>query len=199
MRTLAIEGIDASGKQSQCELLVSYLQSIGKIVKLASFPRYETPIGELIYKGLRNQITLSDTALHGLLEMDRQDFIATTFQDFKNNGVDFLIYDRFILSNMAYASMKGLSLDWLESIRKGVPHPHHTIILNLTAEKSYARKSKNFTDLDKHEKDLQLLTNVSEFYNKYPSLTLENVSLIDADQSIAKVHEDIIKEISYLL
>ena len=50
---IAFEGLDQSGKQTQAELLRDRLVDEGRIVRLLSFPAYETAIGAEIQRALR--------------------------------------------------------------------------------------------------------------------------------------------------
>src|ERR1043165_2851965 len=52
---IAFEGLDQSGKQTQAELLRERLTSLGRTVRLLSFPDYGTPIGTEIGHALRGE------------------------------------------------------------------------------------------------------------------------------------------------
>ena len=52
---IAFEGLDQSGKQTQAELLRDRLVDAGRLVRLLSFPAYETHIGTDIERALRGE------------------------------------------------------------------------------------------------------------------------------------------------
>jgi len=52
---LAFEGLDQSGKQTQAERLRDRLTSVGRLVRLLSFPDYGTVIGAEIGRALRGE------------------------------------------------------------------------------------------------------------------------------------------------
>ena len=47
-KLIIIEGTDCSGKQTQCELLLDYLENKGIKTAEFSYPRYDTPTGRII-------------------------------------------------------------------------------------------------------------------------------------------------------
>ena len=52
---IAFEGLDQSGKQTQAELLRDRLVEQGRLVRLLSFPAYNTHIGTEIGKALQGE------------------------------------------------------------------------------------------------------------------------------------------------
>lgn len=193
-KIICFEGIDASGKETQVRVLASKLKELGFRVATVSFPRYETEIGKLIKKGLKKEIPMSDETLHGLLELDRYDFLETlgSFQNY-----DFLIFDRFTLSNLAFGMAKGIDINWIKEMQKRLPTPDLTFVLDITAETSYKRKSKscNLQELDKHELDSSLLNRARMAYlvlaKKLSKTDGEDqlIYVIDANGNPAEVHE----------
>ena len=74
---------------------------------------------------------------------------------------DFVIVDRYIPSNLAYGMSRGLDLDWLKSLDKGLPEANLVLILDLPVPASFARK---WTDRDVHERNSKFLLRVRRVY-----------------------------------
>jgi dTMP kinase len=200
MVTIAIEGADASGKETQTAMLQKHLEEIGLKVLLVSFPRYNTPVGGLIKAALRDDIFLSDEAMHMLLDVDKQDF-SSKLKDLEKLDYDVIIYDRYLMSNIVYCMAKGISYNWVKAIQSGITPADYTFILNMPAEVSFKRKHSNYdsSELDKHEKDIGLLKKVETIYNvlylksKDINNNMGTVFLIDADNARERVHGDIVE------
>lgn len=177
MKIIAFEGIDASGKETQAKMLKEYLESEGKVVKLDSFPRYETPIGNIILQVLQGELDMDPQAFHMLYEVDRLDY-QRTLNQYKASGlVDYVIIDRYFLSNLAYSVCKGLDLRVYTNIHKKFTPPDAYIVLDIDAETSFKRRIDRE---DLHERDLTYLSNVVYSYREL-SKGMKNISLIKTD------------------
>lgn len=187
MKLIAIEGIDASGKETQCKLLYNYFKSKGKKVAKFSFPRYHTPIGKVLKEWFCSKNDLSDEAVHMLLEADRVDFMSEV-NKYRELGYDYLVLDRFTLSNLAYGLAKSIDLDWLKQLQKYTIKPDITFLLDIPVQVSLSRKSER----DRHEVDLQLLNRVRRAYT-FLSETDPCIFKIDASKATPEqLHESIV-------
>lgn len=160
MKLIAFEGIDASGKKTQSIMLYEYLKNNGYKVAIESFPRYNTPIGQLILKSLRKEINLSLEAHHMLYEVDRMDYMDT-MNRLEKEKYDFLILDRYTHSNVAFGVANGLSYNWLNILQEYVRKPDIVFLLDLTVEESMRRRKAR---RDKFETDLEFLNKVRMAY-----------------------------------
>lgn len=199
MKIVAFEGIDASGKQTQVKLLYERLLSQGFKVAVESFPRYQNPIGELLQKWFCKEIDLTTEAVHMLLEADRQDFMGEL--KFLDNEYDFLLLDRFTLSNLAFGVAKGLSLEWLRSLQSNIRRPDVTFILDIDVETSLRRKPRG---RDRHEEDKKLLQKARNAYLEIAEkLSKEEDNLIfviPADEAPPEViHESIFSHLQMIM
>lgn len=192
MKILAFEGIDQSGKETQQKLLAAEMMRRGFRVKTVSFPRYHLPIGKMIERYLKGEINLSAEAVHMLYEADRQDFTEEIKQI--ENDTDYLIIDRYILSNLAYGMAKGLDLKWLQALQEKVVKPDATFVLDITARTSFERKCSN---RDRYESDEHLLNRVRTAYHVLGQILQENsdqlIYIIDANASPMEVHETVLE------
>ena len=79
---------------------------------------------------------------------------------------DFVIADRYTPSNLAYGVSRGLRLDWLQGLDKGLPTPNLVIVLDVPVRSSFNRKTKN---RDLHERDERFLNEVKRTYRALAS------------------------------
>lgn len=192
MLIVAFEGIDASGKETQAELLVKWLQGKEYNVFPESFPRYHTPIGQIIKGHLTDELLepITEEAFHMLLEADRQAFMAD-IEFARSNGCDFIILDRFTLSNIAFGKAKDIDINWLKGLQKKVTQPDITFFVDISPATSITRRSEG---RDKHERDTELLHKARRAYTDlaYELNKLgKHVYLIDGELSVNEIHENI--------
>jgi dTMP kinase len=180
MRTkyIAIEGADGAGKNTVAKLLAEKLH--GHTSKVIAFPRYdETIAGEALGRflaGLRRSPSNSPQVVATLYALDRFEYKENFVEQV---DLDFVIFDRYTASNVAYqcakskASDREIMKDWivdLELSEFGLPKPDLNVFLNtpLTfSKKNIIQKNKrSYTDLtfDLHEQDEQLQIDVIKAY-----------------------------------
>jgi len=158
-KIIALEGIDQSGKRAQTRLLANELKRKGARVNKISFPIYKSPSGRQIQRFLEGKQKYPTTALHMLYSLNRwenQELLTKLTEK-----ADFVIADRYSPSNLAYGVSRGLSLDWLQGLDRGLPQPRLVIVLDVPVPASFARKS---TGRDVHERNKQLLSRVRRTY-----------------------------------
>lgn len=160
MKLISFEGIDASGKETQAKMLYEYLSKQGYKVEFVSFPRYETPVGNVIRKALKGDIHLTTEAFHMLYEVDRMDFIEK-IEELESCGYDFLILDRFTHSNIAFGVANNLSYNWLNILQSYIRKPDITFLLDITVDESVKRRQNR---QDKFEEDLEFLNKARMAY-----------------------------------
>lgn len=68
---IVLEGLDRSGKSSQCSRLVSYLEGQGLPSELWRFPDRTTSVGQMISAYLTNASQLDDHTIHLLFSANR--------------------------------------------------------------------------------------------------------------------------------
>lgn len=198
MYIIAFEGIDASGKETQVKMLAEYLKGKGYLVATEHFPRYETPIGAVIKSSLNSEINIDERVLHMLFEADRIDF-QRELEEKEKKQYDFLILDRYILSNLAFVTAKGLDVDWFALLQQPVRCPDVTFIFNITTE-TYLRRMSQVPD--RHERDFELLNRTKTAYkhlgahhNNYSSCN-SKVVFIDGNLSVDTIHRNILSNLS---
>jgi dTMP kinase len=156
---VAFEGLDQSGKQTQAELLRDRLISNGRLVRVLSFPDYQTVIGAEIGRALRGERDYSADVMQLLYVANRYEFKGEILR--AREGGTIVVCDRYLASSIAYGEAQGLEAEWLTDIQKYLPQPDVTFLLDIAPEVSARRKT---ADRDKYERDLSMLGRVRDSY-----------------------------------
>jgi dTMP kinase len=181
-KIIAIEGIDQSGKNTQTRLLANRLKKNGGGVSTISFPIYNSPSGRQIRRFLQGKQEYPVAALHMLYSLNRWENKEFVTKLAKNS--DFVIADRYYPSNFAYGVSRGLRLDWLQGLDRGLPRASLIVVLDVPVPASFARKSR---DRDVHEKNRQLLFKVRRTYRTLAKRL--DWKMVDAAHPVEEVHE----------
>lgn len=176
-KLIAIDGVDASGKETHCGLLYDRLKAEENQVKRISFPAYQSPSSELVKMYLsgdfgENPSDVNAYAASTLFAADRFASFRTDWgKDYKNGAI--IIADRYVSSNMIHQASKLAEeekdkfLDWLDSFEYEVyelPRPDITIFLDMPPEygaKLMAERENKFSHeakKDIHERNFEYLT-----------------------------------------
>lgn len=97
---IVLEGGDCTGKTTHAKLLKEALEKQGRTVHMMRFPNREGPIGELINRFLRNEITITRSAAQYLFMAQMED-AQPIIQKYLDDG-DIVIADRYVLSSICY-------------------------------------------------------------------------------------------------
>lgn len=187
-RLIVIEGIDGAGKETQSKKLLEYLRGRKIPCELVSYPDYGNPIGDFIHDYLKGKHELPADVqflFYGLDMVKDRDRILEWLRQGKA-----VIADRYITSAMAYQVLRGFPLEsalrFVEIF--SLPKPDFIFYLKTPPETSMKRKKGEKRDLDRNERDLRLLENVSK---SYESLVRKQVwaswFVIDGEKSIEEV------------
>lgn len=165
MRIIEVEGLDKSGKHTTCQALKKALEDKGFEVVQSEFHRYDTPTGKLIQQWLYKQYDVDTETIKLIMTADKQ-AQQKWFSQLEEQGVDFLILDRYSVSNLAYSEAEGLDMDWITNLQKFLRKPDFSIFLDIQPTTSMLRKGKH-GDNDRYESDKSILTRAREAYIKY--------------------------------
>ncbi len=151
-KIIAFEGIDGTGKTVQMEQLAAYLRSKGKTVLELSFPMYDTFFGELVGRYLTAKDGVAANTVDG--KSMALWFALDRFEAFKGldySGYDFLLINRYVLSNAVYQSIRDCDLDkpdildfclTLEHEHFGIPRPNLNLVLDMDIEEAAGNVDK---------------------------------------------------------
>lgn len=101
---IVIEGVDRSGKSTQCRKLVESLKSRNVEAALVTFPDRTTTIGGIIDKYLKQEAHVCDEAIHLLFTANRWEK-KSEMEKLLKKGVT-LVVDRYSYSGIVYSSIK---------------------------------------------------------------------------------------------
>ena len=152
---IAFEGLDQSGKQTQAERLRDRVVEAGRMVRLLSFPAYDTAIGTEIGRALQGDRDYGPDVMQLLYVANRYEWKPQIEFELQRGTV--LVCDRYLASSIAYGEAQGLDPAWLIDVQKYLPQPDITFLLDIDPEVSTRRKT---ADRDKYERDLALLGRV---------------------------------------
>lgn len=221
-KLIAIDGVDASGKQTQTTLLLSRLEKEGREVKMVSFPAYDKPSSILVKMYLNGEFgeNPSDVNAYATSTLFAADRFATYRTDWGTdyNGGTIILADRYVSSNLIHQASKINDTDekkkflmWLDDLEYGIynlPRPDVTIFLDMPPEygaelmSGRLNKSNGDDKKDIHESDFSYLEKsyenamfVAQKFN------WKRISCIKDGQirSVDEIHEDIYSIVRELL
>ncbi|HET6717384.1 MAG TPA: dTMP kinase [Nitrososphaeraceae archaeon] len=182
-KIIVFEGIDKAGKTTQAKLLEKKLGS--KCVRI-DFPDYTTPVGKEIKQFLDGKRNYPDEVKMMLLSTNRWEKKGQ-IEKMVGRGTT-VIMNRYYQSNLVYGISKGLKLDWLLSLDKGLPKADLVIVIDIRP-KTLVSRSKNVVDT--FEKDLELIKRVKKNYrilaNKF------NWRIVEGETSVDEVHSQVLR------
>lgn len=195
--SIAIEGIDGSGKRTLAENLKKKFESECDVeAEVISFPRHKEDysgdlVDKFLYEGLRFMDDEFKPIREGLLyAVDRMVCLTRIRENGKSildeyNEGKILIFDRYVSSNFIHRS-KYMSREELDKYiikmklteyhRIGIPEPDITFVLSVKPEVSYENILKRGREMD----DNETIENLTEAYNNLEYLCKEEgYELID--------------------
>lgn len=152
-KLIAIDGVDASGKQTHTTMLFDKLSSDGYNVRKISFPAYESPSSELVKMYLSGEFgdkpeDVNAYAASSFFAADRFASFRTDWKEFYEKSDSVIIADRYTSSNMIHQASKiddldekDKFLDWLFELEYkvyGIPKPDVTFFLDMPVD--FAKK-----------------------------------------------------------
>ena len=186
---IAFEGLDQSGKQTQAERLRDRVVEVGRLVRLLSFPAYDTSIGTEIGRALQGDRDYGPDVMQLLYVANRYEWKPQ--MEFELGRGTVLICDRYLASSIAYGEAQGLDPAWLADMQRYLPQPDITFLLDINPDVSASRKT---ADRDKYERDLALLGRVRASYTRQASAAAW--STLDANREREAVAADVWKVVS---
>jgi thymidylate kinase len=185
---IAIEGIDAAGKNTHSKLLA---ERMGGVVQ--SFPDYTTLTGALILDHLKNRWScvcipeVTKTASVGISELHMEKILgeskvldAMVFQGLQTiNRLERrdeilryltqdnipVVFDRYWVSAVVYGVLDGLDETWLRLINeKSMPSPDLWVLLDIPLEESVRRRPER---RDRYETNGDFIRKVRDKYLEF--------------------------------
>jgi dTMP kinase len=177
---ICLEGIDGSGKSTQIELLVKWLNDCG-INTMRIFEPTESPVGKLIREMLQNPNATKQNfqnTLALLFAADRTILMNKIEEAEKKNKL--VISDRCFYSSIVYQN----DMQWIIEINKLAKKPDLVLLLDIDPETAISRCEGK----DSFE-TIEFLKTIREKYIKLADK--EDFMVLNANNGLNKVHDDI--------
>jgi dTMP kinase len=185
---ICLEGIDGSGKSTQIELLVNWLNECGHEI-LRVFEPTDSQAGRLIRKLLQDQNATNENfqkTLALLFAADRI-ILMDKIQKAESEG-KIVLSDRCFYSSMVYQN----GAEWIKEINKFAKKPDIVLLMDIEPETAISRceGKDRFEDVDFLKK----------IRNRYLELAdKEDFMVVNANNGLNKVHDDIKRVIAHKL
>ncbi len=193
---LSLDGIDGTGKSTQCRLLADWLRQHGRPVVSCVDPG-STPLGEqlrAIVLQQRGEIAMTSEAL--LFMASRAQLVASVIRPALDAG-SVVLSDRFLLANVVYQGHAG-GLDperlWqVGHFATGGLEPDLTLVLDLPVETAQARRQQPADRVE--SRDRHYHERVRQGFLVEARRRPDRIRVIDANGSVAEVQERIQREV----
>ena len=191
---IVFEGIDGSGKSTQCRMLADLLNK--KRIANISFAeptlgKWGMKIRQLLAEG-RNGIS-PDEELEWFMNDRREDVEQNIEPALKAGKV--VLMDRYYFSTAAYQGALGFDPEKIRvDNERFAPIPDRVLIFHNSPEKSLERIESSREGKSAFEKRDYLI----EVQNIFKSFTDSNIRFISSDPSVEKVHEQVLREVQDL-
>jgi dTMP kinase len=193
------EGLDCSGKSTQCKLLFDYLTANNYPAILTKEPT-ENEIGLLIRKALKKEVEIDPLALAALFAADRMEHLNVPQTGIKKQLAEgnTVICDRYVLSNYAYQVSQGVSPEFILQLNSQALKPDLVIFIHADKDLCLERfKSRNNIEI------FETADFLNKVYQNYVTGMMKlsntwNIKIVNGNNSIEEVHNsiiDLIKEI----
>ena len=188
---IVFEGLDRSGKSTQCENLVKVLINQGETVEHMRFPNRTTPIGQIIDNYLTGQTDQDDHVIHLLFSANRWE-AAKAVEEHVKAGTTVVI-DRYSYSGAVYSAAKqipSMDLNWCRQPEVGLPRPDICLFLDISSEEASKRGgfgTERYEKKDLQDRVRQLYAEMSQHDDER-----EDIVVIDAGRSVDDVAKDIL-------
>jgi dTMP kinase len=197
---VALDGLDGTGKSTQCRLLVEWLTGLGRQVTHCVDPG-GTAVGDQLRQIIlhsRDALTVTCESL--LFMASRAQLIAEVIRPALEASRD-VVSDRFLLANVVYQGYAG-GLDpeelwWVGRFSMSGLEPDLTIVLDLDPSAAGARRARPADRIEGRGDDYQ--ARVREGFLAEARRQPDRIRVIDATGPVETVHRAIRGEVSRLL
>lgn len=191
---IVLEGLDRSGKSTQCKKLTDYFSSRNLPCELVNFPNRQIQTGKMIDQYLTSSdVKLCDQAIHLLFSTNRWEMVEYIHEKIKQ-GTN-VICDRYAYSGIAYSHAKGLDFKWCANPDVGLPQPDLVLFVNTTAGEITSRSG--FGD-ERYEKE-EFQEKVYQAFRKIKDIETNWVDIEGGSKGVEEIYEQIIQKVSEAL
>lgn len=195
---IVFEGIDRSGKSTQCQRLREALEALGHLVKCHRHPDRTMPyIGSLINDYLSKTVDISPAAASLLLASDLWARQPQLRQDAAGDGGGAIVLmDRYVWTATAYSTTRGTEESVMRRLTQGVLSPDLTILLKADPRVTAGRGDFGQERFDK----IEFQTSVAEIMGRLcKEAPPEQVLVVDASLAPDRVAEIVLRAVLELI
>ena len=181
---IVIDGLDASGKTTQAELLAEHLKTQGKTCILRSHPSEDNFFG---VKG-RDYLFLEGKKAHMAASLFYLADVIRSITLYSWRRVDYVIFVRYLMGT-AYlpAPVHKFAYNFFSKI---VPTNGSLIYLNVSPVEAFRRVVNNRVKTERFE----TIDELSKTSDKALDLVMDGKwKIVNGDRSISEVHEDVLR------
>jgi dTMP kinase len=197
---LSLDGLDGTGKSTQCRLLAQWLRGLGHAVTECADPG-GTPIGDVLRNlllGRRHEMSLPCEMM--LFMASRAQLAADVIRPALEAG-RIVVADRYLLANVVYQGHAGgLNPHQLWDIGRlatGGVLPDLTLVLDLSVEKAALRRGRPADHVESRTDNYH--QRVREGFLAEAQRHPDAIHVINADQPMNAIHQEIRKEVMSVL
>jgi dTMP kinase len=197
---LSLDGLDGTGKSTQCGLLADWLRRQGREVVACVDPG-GTPLGQELRHIVLSPGRHLAPACEALLFMaSRAQLVAEVIRPALAAG-SVVVCDRFLLANVVYQGHAGsLDVDLLWQVGRlstGGLEPDHTFVLDLPLAEALARRRRPADRME--SRPIEYHQRVREGFLAEARRRPERISVIDAQPGVDEVQAALRREVGRLL
>lgn len=218
-KLIVIEGTDGTGKSTQFDLLLEYLENTGKNVRPIKFPRYEQSFyGRMVKRYLNGEFgdhkTITPYMITMFYALDRAQAKEEMYQ-YLTNGY-YVLADRYTWSNIAFRSAsirekdRDQFIEWVEEAEYNInkiPREDAVILLHAPVEYVWKKMEEkrsgreySVKQRDIHEADFKYLKAVEEQYmylaKKNPQKAIKIECVKNGNlRSVESIHYEILQKL----
>lgn len=197
---ISLDGLDGTGKSTQCRLLADWLRAAGHAVTTCIDPG-GTPLGAQLRSLVLHHRPDIDRMCEALLFMaSRAQLLAEVIRPALATG-RIVISDRYLLANIVYQGHAGgLDVERLWEVGRfaaGGLEPDLTIVLDLPPEQAALRRGRPADRIESRDANYQ--ARLRHGFLAEARRRPERIRIVDASASIDAVQEKIRREVSSFL
>ncbi|XP_061377172.1 uncharacterized protein LOC133318846 [Danaus plexippus] len=182
---IVIEGVDRTGKTTQCRNLVEGLKNKDVAAMYSNFPDRTSEIGKVINHYLTRKTEMSDETIHLLFSANRWEKCGEIIKQLETGTT--LIIDRYCYSGVAFSGAKGLDINWCKNSDVGLPKPDKVFFLNMPLETAMQRNG--FGNERYEVKNFQ-----KKVLDVYMQLKDEKWDILDANRPMDIIQEELLQK-----